>query len=119
MWNKFFAQKYGGAFIYHLQLVQFDNGSSRILKSVSNLFQSLDIMNLVNFKCFKWKVNNGKSVMFWEDRWHEEGIMQIKFARLYRIFNFKLSSISEFLIEWRKGGRSNPGLWLRSISNRE
>ncbi|PUZ56970.1 hypothetical protein GQ55_5G390900 [Panicum hallii var. hallii] len=65
---------------------------------------------------FSWgmvfKVNNGKSVRFWDDVWKGESPLRITFLRLYDLSNNKLDVGSDFLVNgnWHINLRRPLGL---------
>lgn len=44
---------------------------------------------------YSWKIGNGKSVRFWEDRWFGNSSLAIQFWPLYNIVNEKGTVIAE------------------------
>lgn len=91
------------------------NDTSSMLRSIITTGNSTEMIGLIGRDCFKWTVNNGDKVFFWEDWWHTNGIIQSQFPRLYRISNLKHYTVKEFWIEWNKG----ENLWLRPLNSRD
>jgi hypothetical protein len=44
---------------------------------------------------FRWKVENGRKIKFWEDNWLESSGLAIQYWNLYEIVNEKTGTIAE------------------------
>ena len=80
MWKEVLKSKYGGwrklkenMFIYNASLWWKDLQKIWKLKNWGNNFDD----------CFKWEVDNGKIIKFWEDQRVGNDILKNKFPRLF------------------------------------
>ncbi|KAK1398504.1 hypothetical protein POM88_008367 [Heracleum sosnowskyi] len=120
MWNTILSQRYGRKFSYNLENLSLGSSSSHMIRTITSIENLADMMELVGRNCFKWVLNNGERILFWEDWWHENGVIQIQTPRLYRITKFKHCCLKEFREEWNKGDhKNNSTLWSRPLIDRD
>ena len=99
-WNKFLTSVYGLTFHYDLKNLLPSKLCSPIVKSFLNIHKNLDSELLINWRAFKWLVNKGDSVYFWEDNWHSIGRLCDSFPLLYKSCKWKECSIVTFTSLW-------------------
>jgi len=55
-------------------------------------------------EAFKWKIDNGDSVLFWEDCWAGNGALKRVYPRLFSLSSCKDAKVAEF-------GKLINGFW--------
>lgn len=78
-----------------------------------------ELYDHLNRDCFRWKIGNGETILFWEDNWLRQGPLMNFFPRLYRISNLKSSSVRNFHQTWLSNLNNPSCLWNRNISSRD
>lgn len=110
------AERYSGALLNNLHVLSRRNDSSYILRSVSNLFKFDKMENLLKNRNFKWNLQNGEIILFWEDWWHNDGILKEKMKNLYKSSLLKFSKVSSFLTSWNS---DSVLLWNKQLEEVE
>lgn len=117
-WNKILVQKYGGIINFDLSSLDSSRNCSYIVKDFSNLASSSELSHLIDRNYFKWRVNDGSSVYFWEDIWFDQGSLMARFHRLFHISNLKLCNIRNFVSFWNLESINGLPLWNRPLFGR-
>lgn len=118
-WNKVLSSKYGPSLNYDLGRLEIKKDSSYPIQSILRLGSNYELNALVNRSNFKWIPGNGELINFWEDFWISDRPIMHQLPRLYRITNFKHSSVKDFLTKWVEGSVSSSDLWIRPLLSRE
>lgn len=67
MWNNLISQRYGKHVNYNILNIPISNDTSSMFRAIISIGNSADLGGLIGRDCFKWKINNGEKVLFWED----------------------------------------------------
>lgn len=97
LWNKVLSEIYGTNFMFDLSSFIHYNSSSHIIISIVGIIKDSRVLPLLDRECFKWILGDGKTVMFWEDKWSPSGPLKSSLPGLFRISKLKIkisSSIS-------------------------
>lgn len=109
-WNKFISARYGRAWNYDLNLVN-SKSCSPIIKSIVEAHQFAATMSLMGRNSFKWILNSGCQILFWEDRWCEDVHLSLKFPHLYSTLAIPHLTVREFIHTWEVFELDNLQLW--------
>ncbi|XP_017256437.1 uncharacterized protein LOC108225996 [Daucus carota subsp. sativus] len=113
-WNKLMQSKYGSVFISNPWSIKLDNSSSFTLSDLQKVKQrGWDRNKLENG--FVWKVNNGKSIRFWEDIWYGDRPFNKVYSRLYSISGMKTASVRLMWEVWQGNGGLPHTIWNRQL----
>lgn len=88
---------------------------SSIAKSIISVKNDPQGNKLVHRTNFKWVVNDGESVFFWEDRWLTEYELSSVFPFLYSKVSRKHILVKEFLQSWHQDQKS-ANLWSHDFT---
>lgn len=67
---------------------------------------------------FKRVIGDGLGTQFWKDNWAEEGVLGVKFNRLFRLSVSKEESVGN-MGHWEVGGCIWDFKWSRNLLARE
>ncbi|KAK1360505.1 hypothetical protein POM88_044979 [Heracleum sosnowskyi] len=118
-WNKWLRAKYSSNPSEGLEDLSLSNKSSELVKSLVLLLQSSRLGEYLKIDKFKWKVNNGRSLFFWEDSWFEGEPLKVKFKRLYLLSKLKHVEVGVFIDLWDCYNKEGSVFWSRSLRNWE
>ncbi|XP_063941514.1 uncharacterized protein LOC135149664 [Daucus carota subsp. sativus] len=115
-WNCWIRSKYRCSKHEKLSELQSAKGISECLKSIKTVSEHPILKDKISSRSFKWKLKNGKSVLFWEDRWFENKILKDVFKRLYHLSNLKDITVHDMVDCWRNS-KENSGFdkWTRKL----
>lgn len=103
---------------YDMNAVHTRVGGSSIVCSFLRAGNFQEAINLLSQHSFKWIINNGLKVYFWEDFWHAEGPLMKQLSRLYRLSNMKHSSVHYFIQNWNNK-ETFLTMWSRMFIDRD
>lgn len=99
-WNVWIRKKYyclkGDSLIQSIQ----GKNISRSLGDILHFNQSASLGKNMNNLDFEWKVNNGRSILFREDIWHQGQPLMNKFPKLYQLSKWKQIEVVMFKNMW-------------------
>lgn len=73
-------------------------------------------MGKVSQNNFSWKLQDGKTVLFWEDKWLDSDPLKDIFKRIYKLSNLKGLNVFSGLEARLEGqGLLNSSNWSRSL----
>lgn len=108
LWHNFVTGKYGDLTSTstnpRVQLSPFMIAIANLSKTIyGTVFQNSE---------YKWCLKNGESIDFWNDNWHQNGVLKTLFPRLYQLAVTKSATVKTFISSW------NPldnNLWRRPL----
>ncbi|KAK1397860.1 hypothetical protein POM88_007723 [Heracleum sosnowskyi] len=114
-WNKWLRTKYSACPSGGIEDLKLNNKSSELLKSLALIIKTSSLGEHLKMDKFRWEVNNGREVLFWEDSWLEEGPLKEKFKRLYLLSKIKFVSVGVFLDLWDCYNKEGEVFWNRGL----
>lgn len=118
-WNTLLVDKYGADIWIHPTKIKVNSSSSYLMRSLIYIHADTEIGQWIGDDQFNWKVGNGATIMFWEDRWsiiHDNKPLKDIFANLYSLSNFKLQTLLRVLELWNHDCHADS-LWMRGLDN--
>lgn len=73
----------------------------------------------VKFSQFKWIVNYGSKILFWEGWWIDDSTLQEKFSRLYNLSRWKHIKVCHFLELCQCYDHCNDAFWCITLRSWE
>lgn len=68
---------------------------------------------------FKWKINDEKFNLFWEDHWNQKGILKNSFHRLFALSNLKGVTLEIFVQLWECYDHDCSAFWSQNLRSWE
>lgn len=68
---------------------------------------------------FKWKVKDGSLIEFWNDHWHDSGVLSSQFRNLFNLAKAKNCSLQEMKINWKLALNNELLVWTRFLNDQE
>ena len=119
-WNYWVRSEYRFSIQESLGDIQLVKCASDSLKAIKRVEESAVVKDKVSKKNFKWKIRNGKIVLFWEDMWLENMVLKEVFRKLFQLSNHKNKSVAEFLAIWiGEGSVPSESKWSRELRHWE
>lgn len=109
-WNNILTHSYGHSWTYNLGDIPI-NKASYIVKNIVSVKNHPAVGSFLVRSKFRWVVQSGTSILFWEDIWHQNDPLCLLFPELYVISAFKHSTLACMLRAWRQDA-DESGLWL-------
>lgn len=103
---------------YNMENITGGNEGSALLRSFTSLKDIPQAYALLACHNFKWSLNNGEKVYFWEDDWHRGGPLMSQFLRLYRISKLQYATMRTVWNMWTSQN-DTTGLWTRPLLDRD
>ncbi|KAK1395020.1 hypothetical protein POM88_014076 [Heracleum sosnowskyi] len=114
-WNKWLRTKYSACPSGGIEDLKLNNKSSELIKSLALIIKTSSLGEHLKMDKFRWEVNNGREVLFWEDSWLEEGPLKEKIKRLYLLSKIKFVSVGVFLDLWDCYNKEGEVFWNRGL----
>lgn len=119
MWYKMSFAKYGS----NVARWRF---SANNLKDMSKVWRgivenSLDasVVRWLGDKNFSWKIGNGKTTLFWEDKWCGKDSLKVDFPRLFRLAKLKYASVFDYSSNYGFSNVNWEDIFVRPLLDRE
>lgn len=119
MWYKMSFAKYGS----NVARWRF---SANNLKDMSKVWRgivenSLDasVVRWLGDKNFSWKIGNGKTTLFWEDKWCGKDSLKVDFPRLFRLAKLKYASVFDYSSYYGFSNVNWEDIFVRPLLDRE
>ncbi|KAK5840996.1 hypothetical protein PVK06_009904 [Gossypium arboreum] len=82
---------------------------------------SLDarVVRWLGDKNFSWKIGNGKTTLFWEDKWCGKDPLKVDFPRLFRLAKLKYASVFDYSSNYGFSNVNWEDIFVRPLLDRE
>lgn len=95
-WNEILSQRYG--LNWRLDLTKIiDKSCSPVVSSIISLKKDRSCQFITDSSNYRWILNDGKQVLFWEDLWYHDKTLAESHPNLYNISSFKQVTVSELI----------------------
>lgn len=108
LWHQAVTGKYGDLSIMSNEP---QTPLSPIMEGLVNLKRTLHASTLQNLQ-FRWWLRDGELIDFWNDHWHQIGVLSSHFDRLYQLAIRKKILVKNMVAFWRSDGDNR---WRRQL----
>lgn len=75
--------------------------------------------DLLSKEQFQRHVRNGKSTLFWFDKWHQQGILKVFYRHLFEISNFQDWNVEMMVQLFRREGETYDKWWTHELTQED
>lgn len=115
-WNVWMRGKYGISAHESMTSTQHLNKLSESMKAIKKASEFPGLREKLSQDNFAWKLKNGKTILFWEDRWSGKSSIKDTHPKLYKLSTLKEISVSEVFECWKGNDISTScQFWSRPL----
>lgn len=102
-WHEIVRNKYNCQPNHSLRDALTGKNVSPVVRGIINISNDKGFNLTLELNQFYWIIRDGRSVLFWKDCWSDEGVLSVKFPRLFSLSKLRLILVRDYYDYW-----SNP-----------